>query len=75
MNRDNELAQDLAEVELLTQRETARLFRVATRTVGRWADQGKLSAARTPGGHRRYLKSQVLALLAATDTGKEPLTP
>lgn len=47
---------------LMTPREVAALFHVDTETVTRWAKAGKLQAIRTLGGHRRYYKSQVLAL-------------
>jgi excisionase family DNA binding protein len=48
---------------LLTPSEVATLFRVDPKTVTRWAKAGKLSSIRTLGGHRRYLESEVQALL------------
>lgn len=48
---------------LLTPAEVAALFRVDPKTVTRWARSGKLSAIRTLGGHRRFLESEVLALM------------
>lgn len=48
---------------LLTPAEVAKLFRVDPKTVTRWAKAGKLTAIRTLGGHRRYRKSEVQALL------------
>ena len=48
---------------LLTPGEVAALFRVDPKTVTRWAQQGKLSAVRTLGGHRRYRADEVSALL------------
>lgn len=50
---------------LLTPAEVAALFRVDPKTVTRWAKAGKLTAIRTLGGHRRYRKSEVVALLKA----------
>jgi excisionase family DNA binding protein len=50
---------------LLTPAEVAAMFRVDPKTVTRWARDGKLTAVRTLGGHRRYLESEVLALLRA----------
>jgi excisionase family DNA binding protein len=50
---------------LLTPAEVASMFRVDPKTVTRWARDGRLTAVRTLGGHRRYLESQVLALLRA----------
>jgi excisionase family DNA binding protein len=49
--------------ELLTPSEVASLFRVDPKTVTRWAKAGKLSCVKTLGGHRRYLASEVNALL------------
>lgn len=47
----------------LTPGEVAALFRVDPRTVTRWAKAGRLRCIRTPGGHRRFLDSDVRALL------------
>ena len=49
---------------LLTGAEVAKLFRVDPKTVPRWADKGRLTCIRTPGGHRRYRESEVRAMLA-----------
>jgi excisionase family DNA binding protein len=48
---------------LLTPAEVGELFRVDPKTVTRWAKAGKLSCIRTLGGHRRYRRSEILALL------------
>ena len=48
---------------LLTPAEVASLFRVDPKTVTRWAKAGKLTSIRTLGGHRRYIDSEVKALL------------
>ena len=50
---------------LLTPGEVALMFRVDPKTVARWASGGRLGCIRTPGGHRRFLESEVTALLAA----------
>jgi excisionase family DNA binding protein len=50
---------------LLTRAAVAGLFGVDPTTVTRWADQGVLPAVRTAGGHRRYPREAVRALLAA----------
>lgn len=50
---------------LMTPAEVAALFRVDPKTVTRWADAGKITAVRTLGGHRRYLRHEVMALLAS----------
>ena len=57
---------------LLTPGEVAKLFRVDPRTVTRWAKDGKLSAIRTMGGHRRYRESEVRAQLAIKREGGRP---
>lgn len=49
---------------LLTPREVAILFRVNSKTVSRWATQGKLKTVRTLGGHRRFNRAEVEGLLA-----------
>ena len=54
---------------LLAPREVAALFRVDPKTVTRWAEQGRLTAIRTLGGHRRFRADEVYALLRATMTG------
>lgn len=48
---------------LLTPAEVAGMFRVDPKTVTRWAKAGKLTSVRTLGGHRRYIASEVRALL------------
>jgi excisionase family DNA binding protein len=49
--------------ELLTPAEVADMFRVDRVTVTRWAKKGQLTAIRTLGGHRRYQRREVEALL------------
>lgn len=51
---------------LMTPGEVAALFRVDPKTVTRWASGGRLSSVLTPGGHRRFLESEVNALLSGT---------
>jgi len=48
---------------LLTPAEVAAAFRVDPKTVTRWAKSGKLSSVRTLGGHRRFLATEVRAIL------------
>lgn len=53
--------------ELLTPAEVAELFKVDPKTVTRWAKSGKLTTAtRTLGGHRRFHRAEVEALLTAS---------
>lgn len=49
---------------LLTPGEVARLFKVDPKTVTRWAHSGKLASVTTPGGHKRFWKSEVRRFLA-----------
>ena len=49
--------------EFLTTAEVARALRVDRNTVLRWAKAGTLDSRRTPGGHRRYRRADVLAYL------------
>ena len=43
--------------------EVAELLKVDPKTVTRWAAAGKLPCITTPGGHRRFKREVVLALL------------
>ena len=54
--------------ELYTPAEVAALFRVDPKTVTRWAKSGKLVALRTLGGHRRFHRAAVDALLARSQS-------
>lgn len=45
--------------DLLTPAEVAKMLRVDTKTVTRWAKSGKLAFIRTPGGHRRYDDAEI----------------
>lgn len=48
----------------LTSGQVADLFNVTVETVATWANEGKLPCFLTPGGHRRFRRSQVEALLS-----------
>ena len=66
--------------ELLTPAEVAAILFVDPKTVTRWARAGKLDAIRTPGGHRRYLKSDVIAIMTGVHHSQKrdagaPTTP
>jgi len=50
---------ETAHEELLTPGEVAKLFRVDPKTVTRWANKGKLTSIKTPGGHRRFKELEV----------------
>lgn len=48
---------------LMTPAEVAAVLHVDANTLARWSNDGKLTAVRTPGGHRRYLRVEVLNLV------------
>lgn len=49
--------------EWVTPHEAARILKVADKTVYRYAKAGKIDSARTIGGHRRYNRAQLEALV------------
>jgi excisionase family DNA binding protein len=53
--------------DLLTPAEVALLFRVNPKTVTRWARAGKISAIRTLGGHRRFRRAEIEAVLQSEE--------
>lgn len=53
--------------EVLGTQEAARQLGVSVRTVQLWVENGTLEAWKTPGGHRRILRSSVDAALTARD--------
>jgi excisionase family DNA binding protein len=66
------LQEHAAADELLTPSEVAAILFVDPKTVTRWARAGKLDAIRTPGGHRRYLRSDVLAIMTGHHQSQQP---
>ena len=46
----------------MTPAEAAAVLHVDANTLARWSTAGKLTAVRTPGGHRRYLTDEVIEL-------------
>jgi hypothetical protein len=61
-----------AGAEYMTPSEVRDAFQVHPYTVARWGRAGRLTSVRTPGGHRRYLTSEVRALLAAPGDAPRP---
>lgn len=49
--------------EHLKSHQVAQLFGVNPKTVNRWAEAGRLPFIRTLGGHRRFPRAAVMALL------------
>ena len=50
---------------LMTPAQAAAELQVVPRTLARWAAAGRISAVRTPGGHRRYMTIDVHHLAAS----------
>ena len=50
--------------KLLQPGEVADTLGVDPKTLTRWANKGKIPCVRLPGGHRRYRKSVVDAILS-----------
>lgn len=50
--------------DTLTTRETAKLLHASVRTIQLWVEDGRLKAWKTPGGHRRVLRTSVEEMLA-----------
>lgn len=55
--------------ELMTPAEVAAVFKVDPKTVTRWAAAGRIASIRTPGGHRRFYRDEVEALLQGDSNG------
>jgi excisionase family DNA binding protein len=53
---------DMDRERFLLPAEAARLLGVATSTLRRWAEEGKLHSGVTIGGHRRYRESEISRL-------------
>lgn len=53
--------------------EVCRALEINEATLRQWADRGRLPVYRTPGGHRRFLREDVDALLSRNEpTGTDP---
>src|SRR5215468_2945563 len=55
--------------EWLTLGQAARFLGVAQSTIRKWSDQGRVPAFYTPGGHRRYRRSDLEAFLERSGPG------
>lgn len=56
--------------ELMTPGEVAKIFRVDPKTVTRWATAGKIGFTRTPGGHVRFFKDEVMEMSQGTPSAQ-----
>jgi len=54
--------------DLLTPAEAAALIGVDPKTVSRWAASGKITSILTPGGHRRFLRSEIETIMVPGET-------
>lgn len=59
---------------LMTTREAAAFLGVGTSSVKRWADDGVLTCVKTPGGHRRFPRTEVEAMLRDRTGSDEAVT-
>ncbi|WP_424101909.1 helix-turn-helix domain-containing protein [Moorena producens] len=46
----------------MTPQQAQQRFGFHPKTLARWADEGKITCNRSPGGHRRYLLSSLEAI-------------
>jgi len=60
------------ESEWLTLGQAARFLGVAQSTIRKWSDNGRVPAFYTPGGHRRYRRSDLEAFLDRSGPGGRP---
>lgn len=51
--------------------EAAQILGLSVDTLRRYDRNGTLRAVRTPGGHRRFRRSEVVALLAQPEPNRE----
>jgi excisionase family DNA binding protein len=54
---------------LLTPSAAAELLSVSPTTIRLWARNGRLTSVKTPGGHRRFNRDEVLSLLSPSSSG------
>jgi excisionase family DNA binding protein len=60
------------ESEWLTLGQAARFLGVAQSTIRKWSDNGRVPAFYTPGGHRRYRRTDLEAFLDRSGPGGKP---
>jgi excisionase family DNA binding protein len=59
----------------LTLGQAARFLGVAQSTIRKWSDQGRVPAFYTPGGHRRFRRSDLDSFLARSGPGRQQAGP
>jgi excisionase family DNA binding protein len=64
-----EATQRSSESEWLTLGQAARFLGVAQSTIRKWSDQGRVPAFYTPGGHRRYRRTDLERFLERSGPG------
>src|SRR5260370_9450087 len=57
------------DTEWLTLGQAARFLGVAQSTIRKWSDQGRVPAFYTPGGHRRYRRTDLESFLDRSGPG------
>lgn len=60
--------------ELVSLGEASRLLGISQGTLRRWADRGQVASFTTPGGHRRFPRAAIVALLPASRTRRPHLS-
>lgn len=65
---DNQIAD---KSQWLSLRDACRLLNVSNTTLRQWADNGYLRVYRTPGGHRRFLRTDVDSFANAPEQAQE----
>jgi len=49
--------------ELMTPTEVGKALRVDAKTVTRWAERGLIRSIKTPGGHNRFYRTDIDAIV------------
>jgi excisionase family DNA binding protein len=55
-----------AEIDWLTLSDASKLLGVHPSTLRQWCDEGRITAFRTPGGHRRFSRSEIEKFLSTS---------
>jgi len=64
MHVEDTRGDDVSETkELMTPGEVGEALRVDAKTVTRWAERGLIRAIKTPGGHNRFYRTDIEAIV------------